>query len=290
MLKKQTGQVLSTVEIVARRLLLDVSDVAATVPMLRGVWGAALYGLDREAYESVFHSDDARRPPSYILRPAPADREVAPALDCIFFGKAIGFDGVLMRAWDVASGMGLGKLPERRPFYLRKVFGLLPDASLGSSAFPWPLSDAEWPLAGPPESTPCRLRFITPLSLHHSKQLIHAPTLTDVVAKGCRRLGCFLPEESMSRWNLAKGRLIDLSKQIPAARWQGERLDLKRYSAAQQREFEVPGVCGFLDLPQGPGELWPLLSALQWLHLGKSTNVGLGQLVIEPLLGERRGA
>jgi hypothetical protein len=72
-----------------------------------------------------------------------------------------------------------------------------------------------------------------------------------------------------------------LAARVVAEPWQGQRFDLQRYSARQDREFQVHGVCGCLDLPEGPGPLWPLLAALQWIHLGKSTIVGLGQLQIE---------
>jgi hypothetical protein len=73
------------------------------------------------------------------------------------------------------------------------------------------------------------------------------------------------------------------SQQSSARPWQGERLDLKRYSSSQDREFYVDGVSGWLDLPEGPGELWPLLAALPWIHVGKSTVVGLGQATIDSL-------
>jgi hypothetical protein len=34
--------------------------------------------------------------------------------------------------------------------------------------------------------------------------------------------------------------------------------------------------------PAAPGELWPLLAAALWLHLGKGTTLGLGQLQVLP--------
>jgi len=49
-----------------------------------------------------------------------------------------------------------------------------------------------------------------------------------------------------------------------------------------QAEVEVRGVAGSISLPRGAGPLLPLLAALQWIHLGKSTVVGLGQLSIRP--------
>jgi hypothetical protein len=47
----------------------------------------------------------------------------------------------------------------------------------------------------------------------------------------------------------------------------------------------MQGVVGTLDLPDGPGPLSPLIAAAQWLHLGKGTVMGLGQLRIIPLAG-----
>ena len=61
------------------------------------------------------------------------------------------------------------------------------------------------------------------------------------------------------------------------------RLDLHRYSGRQRAELELRGVAGYLDLPYGPGEVWPQLAAAQWLHLGKGTVMGLGQLIVQPL-------
>jgi hypothetical protein len=69
--------------------------------------------------------------------------------------------------------------------------------------------------------------------------------------------------------------------------WQGERLDFHRYSGRQKTEITLEGVAGSIDLPEGPGELWPLFAAGMWLHVGKGTTMGLGQVTIQPL--DRRG-
>ena len=53
-------------------------------------------------------------------------------------------------------------------------------------------------------------------------------------------------------------------------------------SARQDADLELRGVSGVLDLPEGPGELWPLLAAATWLHLGKATVFGLGQFEVQP--------
>jgi hypothetical protein len=64
--------------------------------------------------------------------------------------------------------------------------------------------------------------------------------------------------------------------------WHGERFDLHRYSARQNSEIDLHGVRGELHLPQGPGECSSLLAAAAWLHLGKGTVFGLGQMDVQP--------
>jgi len=83
------------------------AGVQATVPMLRGVWGAALHDLDGEAYRTVFRRRrrGCEAPALYVLRPAPPDPAFAPAVEWISIGTALQFDRVLERA-----GMSL---PER---------------------------------------------------------------------------------------------------------------------------------------------------------------------------------
>jgi hypothetical protein len=80
-----------------------------------------------------------------------------------------------------------------------------------------------------------------------------------------------------------KPALLERARTLPAESWRGRRLDLVRYSGRQKAELEMRGVSGYLDLPEGPGPLWPLLAAAQWLHLGKGAVVGMGQLVVEAI-------
>ncbi|HID23178.1 MAG TPA: CRISPR system precrRNA processing endoribonuclease RAMP protein Cas6, partial [Planctomycetaceae bacterium] len=75
---------------------------------------------------------------------------------------------------------------------------------------------------------------------------------------------------------------LDRARRIRSGPWHGDRLDLLRYSARQKRELELHGVSGHFDLPDGPGSLWPLLLAAHWLHVGKGTVMGLGEIRIEP--------
>jgi hypothetical protein len=172
--------------------------------------------------------------------------------------------------------MGLGK--ERHRFYVRQVKGLLADGMLSERPQSWPLGDVRWPA---PLDAPCRLHFPAPLRLMRRDQLIRQPTLTDVIVAACRRIQSLLPPNAGTTWAAITAEAIELSRQTPSSTWVGRRLDLHRYSGRQKRELQINGVSGWLELPAGPGALWPLLAAAQWLHLGKSTVVGLGQLRIE---------
>ena len=233
----------------------------------------------------------------YVLRPAPPDPEFAPALEWILIGDALRHDFALCRAWDVASGLGLG--PQRRRFHLRRTVALRPDGQVVEHAAPWPLSECA---VGGLEQTqgrptrrascpravrelapdqPCRLVFPSPLRLLFRKRLIEAPTLADIVVAACRRVKVYLPADQHTAWDDVARQALETARRTPAGAWQGERLDLRRYSARQHAELELRGVTGCLDLPHGPGELWPLLAAATWLHLGKGTVMGLGQMVVE---------
>ena len=106
------------------------------------------------------------------------------------------------------------------------------------------------------------------------------PTLTDVVVAACRRVKAYLDDGYQAGWSRISDEAIELSRCVPCGPWKGGRLDLERYSGSQERELEIRGVSGALDLPRGPDQLWPLLAASQWIHVGKSTNVGLGQIEI----------
>jgi len=278
--------ILSQVRILPRRLSLLTPGVHTTVPMLRGVWGAALHDLAPEAYCSVFLGQGAARDrvPSFVLRPAPPSPDDFPALEWILIGNGLNYDSTLLRAWDIASGMGLG--PARRRFHIRACRPLSPAGNLLAperESSGWSLLQVAWPLDGTADSAPCRLRFPAPLRLLRLHHLIEKPTLIDLVVATVRRLAAFLPSPAGEELARMKPALLERARTLPAESWRGRRLDLVRYSGRQKAELEMRGVSGYLDLPEGPGPLWPLLAAAQWLHLGKGVVVGMGQLVVEAL-------
>lgn len=280
--------VLTPLPVCARRLWLDTPGVLATVPMIRGTFGAALHALDRAAYETVFEGGTGpahTRQPGYILRPAPPDPVESPAIEWLLIGgSAIAHDAACQRAWDRASGMGLGK--SREAFTVRGIRPLGPGrqaGALGGPARAWSLGEVAWPLAGDPETLPCRLSFPAPVRLLRHGKLISTPTYVDLIVGILHRLRSRLGEEGAASLTELQPALLEVARATPAESWVGARLDLHRYSARQARELQLQGVTGSLQLPSGAGPCWPLLAAAEWLHLGKSTIVGLGQLLIEPV-------
>lgn len=265
------------------RIQLDTQAVHATVPMLRGVWGKAIHELYPELYGAVFDVGSNPGPvatsPPYIIRSAPPDPEWVPALEMILFGPAVDHRRELESCWEYAAREGLGKT--RTPFEIRRRAPLLPDGTPAEDEIsPWTVSEAAWPL---PPDAPCQLVFPVPLRLRYRGRLIEAPTLADIVASLNRRIGGYLPERYQPFWVQLGRQLVEIAKHTPQRPWEGERLDLVRYSSRQKSELELRGVTGYLHLPQGPGILTPLLAAALWLHAGKNTVMGMGQFLVEPL-------
>lgn len=285
-LQKHLTSLLGLIKITAWRILLATPRVRATVPMLRGVWGRALKHLDEEAYRQVFvgAGPPHRRRPRYIMRPAPADPATAPAVEWIILNTDKCLDSVLWRAWDVASGMGLG--PKREPFRIRRCLPLAPSSrSTRPPTEPWRLSDADWPLSGNPDTTPCRLSFPAPLRLVRRGSLLKSPHFADIVTYALRRMADLAGESRGTSYrNLMRTVRTEVDR-IAASPWYGERVDLVRWSGAQQREIDLYGVAGELLLPGGPGQIWPLLAATRWTHFGKGTVFGMGELRITALEG-----
>jgi len=279
LLHKHLDALLSTVKVSAFRLLLRTPDVFASTPMIRGVWGRAIMNLDHGLYDRVFLGKIANGQslPRYIIRPAPFDPNMAPALDWILFSVKRSDEQLLWRAWDIACGMGLGKY--RKPFAIEDRMVLSPNNECQNGS--WTLADANWPLIGDPASTPCVLRADVPMRLIKRGQLIKSPDFTDLMVASIRRISGLAGLNRGDQYASLVRTLKQESQEVIADNWVGERCNLVRWSASQQKEVELFGVAGSIALPQGPGHLWPLLSASQWIHLGKGTVYGMGELLIE---------
>ncbi|MBI3463841.1 MAG: CRISPR system precrRNA processing endoribonuclease RAMP protein Cas6 [Planctomycetes bacterium] len=278
--------VLAGVRVLPRRLLLEVGDGPFSIPILRSVWGKALHTLSLELYEQVFAPPQERGESlaaGYVLRAAPRDPRFPAAADYLLFGRSVERDALLWRGWLIASLLGLGR--ERQPFSIHTVLALLPRGLRESSPWDcqeWALSEAAWPLEGDPAATPCRLCFAGPLRMLSRQRLVEKPRLTDLVEAAIRRVQAY-HASGEDCFGPLREEVTSAAAEVPARNWHGRPADLRRYSANQAKQLEFRGVAGHLDLPSGPGAIWPLLAAAQWLHLGKATVYGLGQMTIKPL-------
>lgn len=274
---KELKKLLNGVPVLTRRLELDQVRRDASISMLRGTWGRALRLLSPDAYSAVFDNEH----PGYILCPPRNRQGGAVVVEWTLLGPAVEYDGVLLRAWDMASGMGLGT--ERRPFVVRSRKALDSHEKpfpAGNARLVWRLGTAGWPIGGVKRSGPCRLSFSHPLRILRNKRLMEKPMLADISLSILRRAGAF---SSISLSGELKHEVLRIAEKTSATKWEGKRLDFVRYSSSQKNEITQRGVAGYLDLPEGPGSLWPLLAAGQWLHAGKGTVMGLGQMIVEPL-------
>jgi hypothetical protein len=274
--------ILSAIRVRAWRLHLETPGVMATVPMLRGVWGAALHAVSEAVYHRLFEGGE-NQVPRYVLRPAAREVRPSPAVEFLLFGELTHEElDTAWAAWDRAAEMGLG--PNRIPFRMRKTVPLAWDETALHPARVQPgftLAHLPWPLD--PQAPACRLDFAAPLRLIHRKQLVSRPAPADLVIAVLRRMQALAAEDPRTQtlWE-SRREWLDVARSIPHLRWEGRRLDLLRFSSSQQAELELRGVSGSLILPDGPGPLSPLLNAATWLHLGKGTVMGLGQVWIMP--------
>jgi len=278
-------QGLAQLTVRAWRLHLETPGVQATVPLLRGVWGAALHDLAPDLYRSLFEGAPSGTP-GYLVRPAPAESLPAPALEFLLFGPSSPEqEAPVWAAWELALERGLG--PERRRARLLDVRPLAWDRTVLGAARRQPgfaLAPLPWPTA---EGQPWRLEFPAPLRLLRNGRLITAPTLADIVMASLRRVRAFATQAAEAVWE-RRHDWLNLARGVSVTPFQGQPFDLVRYSGRQRGEIDLHGVAGEMTLPAGPGPLADLLLAAGWLHIGKSTVMGLGQLLPVAATGSAR--
>ncbi len=284
LIDEQLGS-LAQLPVLPRELFLDTAKQADSVSLLRRVWGMALAQLDPAAWDVVSEGRGGGTR-FFVLADAFPETATGPLrLRWTVIGEGIQYDVALLKAWDEAAASGLGA--SRVRFHIVRTVNLGPDGTPRArhDNAPWTLAQARWPLGNSPENTPCRLCFFTPVYLERQNVPISTPTLTNIVAFARHRVSSYLPEEARAvfAWDGLGQTLEQIAASTPAVQassWVTPEV-VKRNSARQGREVWLKGVCGAIDLPKGPGPIWPLLLAASWLHLGKHTTEGLGRITIE---------
>lgn len=283
--------ILSGVVIFPRGVQLDLAGSWETVALVRRTWGAALEHVDHGIWQEVSESGGRLKPKPIVFGAAGrcAGERARMELVWTVVGETIRYDGALLRAWDVASGMGLVGGDGRR-FRILACEPLGPDGLALDRAEGWALSDARWPVSGEPDRAPCRLQFDIPVCImrkEDNKQvMVRTPTLVDIVVAARRRVQAYLPETTRDAlaYKGLGGVIETVARDIAASPWQSSgRRPLSLYSKRQRQELPFEGVTGHIDLPHGPGPLWPLLAAAQWLQVGKHTVEGMGRFTIKPM-------
>ncbi|MEQ8693943.1 MAG: CRISPR system precrRNA processing endoribonuclease RAMP protein Cas6 [Gammaproteobacteria bacterium] len=262
----------ASVEVSAWRLSLDTGSVATTVPMIRGVWGKALHRLCGDSYARVFEgAGSTPRLPRYIVRAVVPRPQEQTAIEVLYFDLDAKERESMLRAWDMASGMGLG--PEREPFVVTAREPLAPSPGLATGA-PWTLEQAAGRIGS---RDAVSIVFDQPLRIVREGKLVDAMTLPLLADAALRRLLALSTARSSEDWGLLRGLR---SLRIDDGAWSGGPQDLVRYSGSQRREVELRGVVGRLELPRGTGTIISLMEVAAWLHLGKGTVFGMGRPLI----------
>ena len=269
-------------KICAFRILLNTGNVRATVPMLRGAWGATLKNFETVVYRAVFEGYRSQnisekgkfRLPLYILRPAPPNPNFAPAIELILLGTACRHVTVALTAFRQAVENGLGK--RRETCGIEEIRGIYPIETLMEKTAISDLSiSAHKFMQRTPRNHPLVLDFNSPLRLLRRKQLVKSPSFTDIIVVALERL------HALCCINISKdfkNQIINATRSTSTSEWIGQRQDLIRWSGRQKTLLELRGVVGSLNLPNGAGPFRPLLAASEWMHIGKGTVFGLGKL------------
>ena len=277
------------------------------IPRLRGIWGRALHLLDEECYRTVFEGTGPTnlKTPRYLIRPSELNIELVPPLRNGYKRESIDFitwgvtpdnrdsvenDGpaALLRAWDIASGMGIGK--ERLPFVLERVEKITPFSSPNGISIVQMIHGCSFP-----ESRPCRLLFPVPVRITDERRSNYSPDLTMIVKAALTRCA-LLRLQSTGELDSFTGsvppasilpdfadELLTEVTRLKMGEWTGIPIRTHRYSGRQKGEIDLNGATGSLDLPSGCGALGPILAAAAIVHVGKSTTIGLGRLCLQTL-------
>jgi hypothetical protein len=129
-----------------------------------------------------------------------------------------------------------------------------------------------------------RVRLATPVRVRREQELIGPERMgfDEFVAALLRRLALLSRFHTREAWRLDHAGLREAARRARVVRQELEWQDWARFSSRQKKRIPMGGVAGFYELETaGLEELWPLLWAGQWAHVGKGAVMGLGGYVVE---------
>lgn len=291
------------IPIVSRCLTVDAFDEAAPLSFLRGQWEDTVCRLSREVFDEIVRGKTAatRRPGFLLCRAGSEPGDQRFSFRWSLIGEAaLGHDALLCRSWETV-GLRVRRRSGNRPLLpVVEMAALGPDGQLlPSGTSPrWRLSDIPWPLGGSPENAPCRLVFDGGLHVSAKKSDKAAPPGEDKTKREFV-LSPHWPHLVRSSWNRIRPwlpRAVQLAGDAELPGWLAEararpavgkwvKTGIYRRSTPQNGILFFKASTGHLNLPEGPGPIWPLLCAAYRLGLGHHTTEGLGFFDIAPFPG-----
>lgn len=194
-----------------------------------------------------------------------------------------------VRAMAEAGAAGVG--PARARLDLRRVSRLAAlDAATGETVFDGGAHCVATPVVSPHfPSIPGRLKveFRTPLRLRIENDLVTPERFhpAHLIGAAIRRVSSLAALHADAPVSADYAGLRSLAQMAvlsdPQLRWKEQ----TRYSARQGAKMQMGGIVGtsVIDLGPGGAEIAPWLALGQWVGVGKSASMGLGQYRISPV-------
>ncbi len=280
------GFFLEDIGILPKRMVFSNLPPDVPVTQLRSAYGPAL-ARKNEALQQLLYGDGKTQPPRYALADLGEARRGHRAVRWTVIGKeALAQDEVLSSVWEEVwlSSPRRPLLAMGKPRVLGPSGDCLPAGTEGS----WRLAEAQWPIPGEPQDTACRLTFPAGVSVRSKKAAdrkshSQTPDWPRMVRAACNKILLWLEPCHGEQFTERVPRWLAEAEARPA-QWRWE-LDTgeTRWSATQKAKLHHYRDRGHLDLPAGPGPVWPLLLAAHWLGLGHHTTEGIGYFTIRAL-------
>ena len=228
--QRQLDSALRAIRVKAWRLHLETPGVVATVPMLRGVWGAALRAESEACYCRLFEGAESERP-RYLMRPAPqvaqpARRRVPAVSRDDKPARRPGRRGDRLDCLGPGLPAGAGASSPSLPHQFRRAFGV---GWLGARAG----AEAAGFCAGRPALAGRNRGNAVPARIPRPAQAAAPGQAHRVTDSGRHRPGGPAPglrlagPDTDPLW-AARRYWLELGRAVPFEPWQGRRLDLVR--------------------------------------------------------------
>lgn len=269
------------------RIQIDCEFEEFDPSMLRSVFGMSLHKENLDVYHRVFDPESSRVRP-YVIRER-SDR--VKGFEFLTFGDAVSHHDSLMDAWRKAGEAGFTANRKRYPFSLNTI------ELIDSDGYPcshlmhagvWTAHQAIPDDHCVDQHSACTVYAVSPVRILESqwkdqrndRRLLRSPNLEDIAVAGIRRLCDLAGGSHVEKEQLAKVAALQAS---PSHFQTMLKHSLSRYSRTQNERMRIDGVVGRLQIPEGLGPLLPLMNALQWLHVGKSTVQGFGRILVRSM-------